>query len=137
MNPTRKLNRRSFLAVVIGGGAVAGGAAALVMGRNATSGVAANGITDSDTGQIADAAAHGRGTPRGYTDADIAPVRDTQSAGRGPGARSQGRPAGTSGSQAPAAASIPGRASTGCSDADVGVVADAGGRGRACANRRS
>jgi len=137
MTPSRKLNRRSFLAVVIGGGAVAGGAAALVIGRNALPAASANGITDSDTGQVADAAAHGRGTPRGYTDSDAAPVRDAQSAGRGPGARSQGVPSATEGRPTPAAASVRGPASSGCSDADVGVVADAGGRGRACTNGRS
>jgi hypothetical protein len=135
MNPTRKLNRRSFLAAVIGGGAVAGGAAVLFIGRGSGPIAAGTGVTDSDTGQIADAAAHGRGVPRGYTDGDLAPVRDAQAAGRGPGARSQAAPAGGRGM--PAAASVRAPASTGCSDADVGVVADAGGRGRACANRRS
>jgi hypothetical protein len=134
MRPTRKLNRRSFLAVVIGG-AVATGAAA-VMGRNAWPGVAANGITDSDTGQLADAATLGRGTPRGYTDHDAAPMRDAQAAGRGPGARSHGRAA--MGRQPmPTAASVRAPVSSGCSDADMGAVADAGGQGRACANRRS
>ncbi|MGQ0660516.1 hypothetical protein [Sphingosinicella sp.] len=135
MTPGRKLNRRSFLAAVIGGGAVAGGAAALVIGRSGAPIASGNGITDSDRGQIADAAANGRGTPRGYTDSDLAPVRDAQAAGRGPGARS--RPAAAAGERAPAAASVRAPASSGCSDADVGVVADAGGRGRACASRRS
>ncbi len=136
MIPSRKLNRRSFLAAVIGGGGLAaGGAAALIVGREGAPIASGNGITDSDTGQVADAPANGRGAPRGYTDSDLAPVRDTQSAGRGPGARSQSGPAG--GEHAPAAASVRAPASSGCSDADVGVVADAGGRGRACANRRS
>lgn len=136
MIPARKLNRRSFLAAVIGGGAVAGGAAAVIIGRSGATIASGNGITDSDTGQIADTAAHGRGAPRGYTDADIAPVRDAQAAGRGPGARSPITP-GERGGQMPAAARVRAPASSGCSDADVGVAADAGGRGRACANRHS
>lgn len=135
MIPSRKLNRRSFLAAVIGGGAVASGAA-LMIGRNGAV-TAGNGITDSDAGRIADTAANGRGTPRGYTDSDLAPVRDAQSAGRGPGARSQSGPAAVRGSQAPAAATIRAPAASGCSDADIGTIADAGGQGRACANRRS
>lgn len=134
MTPGRKLNRRSFLAAVIGGGAVAGGAAALIMGRTSATVASGNGVTDSDTGQVADAAANGRGTPRGYTDSDLAPVRDAQTAGRGPGARSE--PAAPSGERAPAAATIRAPVGTGCSDADMGNTADAGGRGRACANRR-
>lgn len=136
MIPSRKLNRRSFLAAVLGGTAVAGGATMLVMARGGTV-ASGNGVTDSDTGEVADAAAAGRGTPRGYTDSDLAPVRDAQSAGRGPGARSQGTAAAVQGKQAPSAATIRAPAGSGCSDADVGAVADVGGRGRACANRRS
>lgn len=136
MIPARKLNRRSFLAAVIGCGTMAGGAAALILGRSGGAIASGNGITDSDAGRIADLAANGRGTPRGYTDSDLAPVRDAQSAGRGPGARSQEGPA-AKGGQIPAAASVRTGRSSGCSDADIGAVADAGGHGRGCVNRRS
>ena len=91
MNPTRKLNRRSFLAVVIGGGAVAGGAAALVIGRNALPG---------RFRQRHHRFRHRPGRRRGRRTAAARraaiPTATSRrcatrkSAGRGPGARSQG-----------------------------------------------
>jgi hypothetical protein len=66
MKPTRKLSRRSFLAAVAGGAAVAGAAAAVQR-------------SDNDTGPRADPP--GRGTRTGLTDRDRAdrPGRGTHS----------------------------------------------------------
>lgn len=73
MKPARKLNRRSFLAHVVGGAVVSGGALAAVSGaaraqttdsdpRDVPGFGRGGGVTDSDTGTGADPIGRGRGT---------------------------------------------------------------------------
>jgi hypothetical protein len=60
MKPTRRLNRRSFLSQVAGGG-LAAGAVALVGGTARAQAGPYTGVTDDDSGSYADNAGHGRG----------------------------------------------------------------------------
>lgn len=128
MKISRKLNRRSFFASVVGGVVVGGGAVALVGGgARAQSNQTYTGVTDADTGAgRADRPGYGTGVRNRYTDRDTGPGSDPQFGGRGPGARQPGSPSGTGSYQEPA---------TGCSDADAGSTADPGGRGRSCGRR--
>lgn len=64
--PKKPLNRRSFMATVIGGAAVAGGASALIAGE-AHAQQRPTGRSDSDSGSNADRGGYGR---TGVTDAD-------------------------------------------------------------------
>ena len=121
MKASRKLNRRSFLASVVGGVAVGGGVTNLLVdGAQAQS---YTGVTDSDTGNVRDRPGYGVGTRNRYTDRDTGPNADPQFQGRGPAGRQEGSPSGT-GSY--------GDYASGCSDTDSGPGSDPGGRGRRC-----
>lgn len=98
----RKLTRRSFLAQVIGGTAVAGAALTLVGGR-----AEALQVTDHDP---TDQVGHGRGGGTGMTDSDSGPGADPAGRGRGGGPRQDGR--------------------SGVTDSDSGPNADPAGNGR-------
>lgn len=112
MRPTRKLNRRSFLRQVAGGGFAAGAVA--LDGGQARAGQTGpyTGITDNDSGAYADNAGHGRGPggnawgqppqTTGVTDSD---PMDAVGNGRGP-------------------------IGSGYSDSDSGAYADPSGHGR-------
>jgi hypothetical protein len=123
MTPTRRLNRRSFVATVLGGAIVGGGATALVVGPAQAQNTRYSGVTDSDTGEHADRPGYGVGTRNNYTDQDIGPNADAQFHGRGPNGRAEGSTSGQGGYNEP---------QSGCSDTDAGPGADPGGRGRRC-----
>ena len=124
MKATRKLNRRSFVASVLGGIAAGGGATALVTGDAAAQ--TYSGVTDADTGTVRDRPGYGVGTRNRYTDRDTGPNADPQFQGRGPNGRPEGSVSGQ-GSY--------GDAPSGCSDSDGGPGADPGGRGVRCNGR--
>jgi hypothetical protein len=126
MKPSRKVTRRSFVASVIGGTLIGGGAASLVIGPAHAQNTRYSGVTDSDTGQHADRPGYGVGTRNVYTDQDTGPTADPQFHGRGPN-RQEGNPSGTGRYQ---------EGASGCSDADRGSGADPGGRGRTCNGQR-
>lgn len=117
MNPTRKPSRRSFLNLVIGGGALAA-----ITGRAEGQNTRYSGVTDSDTGEHADRPGYGVGTRTQHTDTDTGPNADAQFHGRGP----QGNITGPG--------SYSGYAS-GCSDSDHGSGSDPGGRGVHCGSQ--
>lgn len=103
--PRKKpLNRRSFMASVLGGAAVAGGASALIAGE-AQAQQRPTGRSDSDSGSYADRGGYGR---TGVTDSD-----PYDRAGYGIGSGGGGY-------------------ASGCSDSDGGAYADPGGNGRYC-----
>ena len=105
MTPRRKLSRRSFLASVAGGSALAGGALLFVSGR-AEAQRSPTGCSDNDPlGSGGDPANYGRRCSRatGVTDSDTS---DPTNGGR--------------------------RQRTGCSDGDSGQGSDPGGWGRRC-----
>ena len=114
-----RFNRRSFLARVIGGGAVAGGAIGLIAGRAAAQ--TYTGVTDADVTPVRDRPGYGTGTRNRYTDRDTGPNADPQFGGRGP----QGE--GTVSGQGSY-----GEYPSGCSDTDGGPGADPAGRGVRC-----
>jgi hypothetical protein len=116
MKASRKLNRRSFVASVVGG-------AALVTGTARAQNMRYSGVTDSDTGEHADRPGYGTGTRNQYTDQDTGPNADAQFHGRGPNGRPEGSVSGTGRYDEPA---------RGCSDTDTGSGSDPGGRGRRC-----
>ena len=123
-NPNKKrLHRRSFMASVLGGVAVAGGASALIAG-SARAQQRPTGRSDSDSGASADRAGYGR---TGATDSD-----SNDRAGYGVGGGGGGR-SGLSDSD-PVDPAGNGRGSggrnTGISDSDSGSNADAAGQGR-------
>ena len=128
MKPTRRINRRSFAASVLGGLVIGGSATALIAGRAAAQNVRYTGVTDSDTGEHADRPGYGVGAHSVYTDQDTGPNGDAQFHGRGPSAGAQGSPSGQ-GSYSPYGSP------SGCSDSDSGSNADPGGRGRTCNGR--
>lgn len=106
MTPRRKLSRRSFLASVAGGSALAGGALLFVSGRAEAYQRSPSGCSDSDPlGSAGDPANYGRRCSRatGITDTD---PTDPTNGGR--------------------------RQRTGCSDGDSGQGSDPGGWGRRC-----
>jgi hypothetical protein len=120
MKTSRRLNRRSFVASVIGGAALGGSATALVSGRAEAQTMPYTGVTDSDTGAgHADRPGYGTGVRNQHTDRDTGPNADAQFHGRGqPGDISgQGRY---------------GEYPSGCSDSDRGSGSDPGGRGTSC-----
>jgi hypothetical protein len=121
MKATHKLNRRSFVASVLGGIAVGGGTAALLTGDAAAQ--TYSGVTDADTGTVRDRPGYGVGTRNRYTDRDTGPNADPQFGGRGPNARPEGSVSGTG---------RYGEAPSGCSDSDSGPGSDPGGRGTSC-----
>jgi hypothetical protein len=125
MKASRKLNRRSFVATVIGGAAAGGGATFLVADRSAAQTMPYTGVTDSDTGAHADRPGYGVGVRNQYTDRDTGPNADPQFHGRGPNGRPPNSPSGQGSYGEPA---------TGCSDSDSGPGSDPGGRGRRCGN---
>ena len=107
MTPSRKLNRRSFLARVAGGAAALPLLAAPARGQ----------VTDNDTGFYADPA----GSGRGVTDNDTGPDADLAGQGRG------GVTDNDSGRSADPPGNGRGRARRACSgltDSDGGVYAD-------------
>jgi hypothetical protein len=119
MKASRKLNRRSFVASVVGG-------AALVTGTARAQNTRYSGVTDSDTGAQADRPGYGTGVRNQYTDQDTGPNADRQFHGRGPNGRPEGSVSGTG---------RYGEAASGCSDSDVGAGSDPGGRGIRCNGR--
>jgi len=123
MKASRRLNRRSFVASVIGGAALGGSATALVTGAARAQNTRYSGVTDSDTGEHADRPGYGVGTRNNYTDQDTGPNADRQFHGRGPNGRSEGSVSGTA---------RYGEAPSGCSDNDSGPGSDPGGRGTRC-----
>ena len=149
MKAARKLDRRSFMARVLGGAITAGGAIALIEGRAE----AQTGVTDSDAGANADPPGNGRGgrgsrpagrgTGRyadndgsdrtGTTDTDSGPNADRP--GYGSHARGRLRTGVTDRDSGPNRdASGFGRGGTPppCTDHDTGQYADPGGQGRRC-----
>ena len=134
MKPVRSINRRSFLARVVGS-AVVGGPALAMLGTRAVaqeprmvvdtdpSDPARLPLTDRDEGATADPANFGRGGAdqrrAGVTDADIGPAKDPPELGRGPV-----RPERTSNSRPSVAPRRP------VSDSDSGANADVAGYGR-------
>jgi len=118
MKASRRLNRRSFVASVIGGSATA-----LIAAGARAQNTRYSGVTDSDTGEHADRPGYGVGTRNQYTDRDTGPNADAQFHGRGPNGQREGSGSGQ-GSY--------GDAASGCSDSDSGTNADPGGRGRRC-----
>lgn len=119
MKASRRLNRRSFVASVIGGAALGGSATALVTGRAEAQNTRYSGVTDSDTGQHADRPGYGTGVRTQHTDRDTGPNADAQFHGRGPQGdiSGQGRY---------------GEYPSSCSDSDGGTGSDPGGRGVRC-----
>lgn len=106
MTPNRKLSRRSFLASVAGGGALAGSALLFVSGGAKAAQRSPSGCSDSDPiSRGGDPGNYGRHCSRatGVTDSDTS---DPANGGR--------------------------RAPTGCSDGDSGRGSDPGGWGRHC-----
>lgn len=135
VKPTRKLNRRSFLATVVGG------AAASMAGGVAQASAAQ--VTDRDFGANADPSGQGRGNAgrSGITDRDPG---DPAGSGRGlainpqattgSGAQSDSTNSGPSGTGPAGSTANPGATSGGrrhCSDADASP-GDPSGRGRRC-----
>lgn len=98
MKPTRRLNRRSFMARVAGGLAASGGALLLLLAPKATAqpvtdsdptdpvggGRGGTGVTDRDP---TDPAGRGRGGGSGVTDSDLGANADPVGRGRGSGGR--------------------------------------------------
>jgi hypothetical protein len=115
---TRKLNRRSFAASVLGGVVI--GATALVTGRAGAQNVRYSGVTDCDS---SDRPGYGTGVRNQVTDSDTGPHADPRCHGRGP----QRAPDGPSG-YGSGYVETP----SNCSDSDGGSTADPGGRGRRC-----
>jgi hypothetical protein len=112
MKPLRRLNRRSFLGQVAGGGA-AFGALGLIGGAAQAQTGPYTGVTDSDSGSHADNAGHGRGPggnasgqPQSGPQTGVTDSDPTDPVGRGRGGQ------------------------TGYSDSDSGANADPSGRGR-------
>jgi hypothetical protein len=118
MKASRRLNRRSFVASVIGGSATA-----LLTAEAGAQNTRYSGVTDSDTGEHADRPGYGVGTRNQYTDQDTGPNADAQFHGRGPNGRREGSVSGQ-GSY--------GDAASNCSDTDTGPGSDPGGHGRRC-----
>lgn len=115
MKPTRKLNRRSFMARVAGGVAAVG---ALGLVATDEAGAVQSGCTDSDSGPNSDSPGYGRscgGRRTGCTDSDSGPNSDPPGGGH--------------------CRSRPVRARTGCTDRDGGRYADGVGYGRHCGRR--
>lgn len=108
MTPGRKLSRRSFLARVAGGSALAGGALVFVSGR-----AEAYQCTDRDTGSYADRGGEGRhcGSPGSRSGGAYTGVTDADSSDPENGGR---------------------RRRSGCSDNDRGRGSDPGGWGVRC-----
>lgn len=157
MNPTRKLNRRSFLFTVAGGAITAGGALGIVSdearalqvtdcdpsdpaGRGSGR-TPRTGVTDSDSGGNADRGGCGRGTrpPTGSAQPGSTGITDsdpTDRAGYGRGSRGGG---GTGVSDADTGANADrgghGRGRTGVTDSDTGTGSDPIGRGRGTGGR--
>ena len=75
MKNLRKLSRRSFMARVVGGAVIGGGAIAALGGR-----ASAFQVTDADTGPNSDPA-----NRSGITDSDTGPTSDRPGCGRGGG----------------------------------------------------
>jgi hypothetical protein len=119
MKAARRLNRRSFVASVIGGAALGGSATALVTGRAEAQNTRYCGVTDSDTGEHADRPGYGTGVRNQYTDRDTGPNADRQFHGRGPQGEISGQ-------------GRYGEYPSGCSDSDGGPGSDPGGRGVRC-----
>lgn len=155
MRTSRRVTRRSFLSSVTAGMIAGGGAMTLVAGRARAQGRTYTGVTDSDTGEHADAPGYGRGTRNVYTDQDRGPNADAQFHGRGPAGREErgvsgqgeygeGRPSGCTDSDRGANADPVGRGTCGhprdrtpvrnhvCTDSDSGENYDAAGYGRHC-----
>ena len=114
MKPTRKLNRRSFLATVAGGVAAAGAIGVIATDEAQA---AQSGCSDSDSGPNSDRAGAGRSCgggrrTTGCTDSDTG--RNSDPAGNGRCRRRR----------------------TGCTDSDTGRNSDPAGNGR-CVRRRS
>ena len=122
MKTSRKLSRRSFVATVLGGVAVGGGATRLLISRANAQTMNYTGVTDCDSGANHDRVGYGTGVRNQYTDRDTGPGSDPRCGGRGP----QRQEGGTSGS------GRYGDAPSGCSDTDSGTGADPGGRGVRC-----
>ena len=122
MKASRKLNRRSFAASVLGGAMLGGGATALLAGR-AGAQPRYTGTTDCDSGANHDQPGYGAGNRTQYTDNDSGPNADTRCHGRGPNGQSQGSVSGNG---------RYGEPQTGCSDSDSGSGSDPAGRGVRC-----
>ena len=120
MRASRKLNRRSFVASVVGGAVLGGGATALVTGEARAQSY--SGVTDCDSGNNHDRPGFGTGVRNQYTDSDTGPNADPRCHGRG---SNTGSDSGTSYNQAE-------HPNTGCSDRDYGQYGDPGGHGRSC-----
>lgn len=120
MRTSRRVTRRSFLSSVTAGMIAGGGALTLVAGTARAQGRPYTGVTDSDTGQHADAPGYGTGTRNVYTDQDTGPNADAQFHGRGPVGQREGGPSGGGNY---------GREATTCTDQDRGANADPAGRG--------
>ena len=122
--PKKKpLNRRSFMASVVGGAAVVGGASTLIAG-SAHAQQRPTGRTDSDSGSGSDRPGYGR---TGLSDSD-----PHDSAGYGVGGGGGGRTGLSDSDPVDAAGNGRGgsRGRTGISDSDSGSNADAAGEGR-------
>ena len=120
MRASRKLNRRSFVATVVGGAAFASGAAALVTGKAAAQNY--SGVTDCDSGGGADRPGYGTGVRNQITDSDTGPNADPRCHGRG---SNTGANSGTQYNPND-------QPQTRCSDSDYGPNGDPAGYGRAC-----
>ena len=121
MRASRRLNRRSFVATVVGGALLGGGATALVTGP-ARAQMPYSGVTDCDTGSGSDRPGYGRGVRNQYTDSDTGPNSDPRCHGRG---SNTGANTGTQYNPRE-------HPNTGCSDRDYGQDGDPGGHGRSC-----
>lgn len=122
--PKKPLNRRSFMATVVGGVAVAGAASTLIAGE-AKAQQRPTGRTDSDSGNNADQGGYGR---TGVTDSD-----PYDRPGYGVSSGQTGLTDSDSGGNADAVGN--GRGATrstrsGLTDSDSGSAADQGGYGR-------
>ena len=128
MKALRTTNRRSFLAAVAGGGAVAGAALTLVLGPEARAQNSRyTGVTDCDTGSRADRPGYGTGDRNQHTDSDTGPNADARCHGRG---SNSGADTGTQYNPTT-------NPNSGCSDQDYGPEGDPGGHGRACRGREA
>ena len=116
----KALHRRSFMARVMGGAALAGGASALNIGQ-AKAQQRPTGRTDSDSGSGSDQANYGR---TGRTDSD-SNDRAGYGVGGGRSGLSDADPVDPTGNGRGAS-----RGRTGISDSDSGSNADAAGEGR-------
>src|SRR5688500_4444930 len=136
MKPTRKLNRRSFLATVAGASAAVGAGALGIIGGSARAQTGPyTGVTDTDSGSHADNAGHGRGPggnssgqpqnqpQTGHTDRDPS---DPVGGGRGGGVTGYSDTDPTD----PSGRGRNRRQETGITDSDTGPFRDAIGRGR-------